>query len=159
MLDLASLHPLPAFQLGQGIRSDAHRQYCEYYGLDFESQGLCQKHDFGGLKLGGYWIAAHCFRRPQARGTVVINHGYLDHSGLYNKLITVFLAANYDVLIYDLPGHGLSSGALASIDSFAEYQTVLSELLLHLDDTLIGPRILLGQSTSGASKIMRSNPW
>jgi len=60
------------------------------------------------------------------------------------------------VLACDLPGHGLSEGAPASIGDFAEYQAVLDGLFAEaaaLD--LPQPWHLLGQSTGGAILIDR----
>jgi alpha-beta hydrolase superfamily lysophospholipase len=61
------------------------------------------------------------------------------------------LGLGFVVLAVDLPGHGLSSGARASIDDFAEYQLVLQgalEQAAALD--LPQPWHLCGQSTGGA---------
>jgi alpha-beta hydrolase superfamily lysophospholipase len=55
------------------------------------------------------------------------------------------------VLSCDLPGHGLSSGARASIGDFAEYQTVLQGVLAEAAALqLPQPWHLCGQSTGGA---------
>ena len=63
----------------------------------------------------------HYFRLPESaspKGTVFILHGYFDHVGLYTQLIDRCLGAGFDVLAYDQPGHGLSSGTLTAIGSF-----------------------------------------
>ncbi|CAA0079991.1 Phospholipase YtpA [BD1-7 clade bacterium] len=150
MLDISQLHPLPSFTLDSAPLSSAQAEYCQYYGLDFLHKGLCKHHHFGRLDLASFHIAVQYFRCEKPKGTVVINHGYLDHSGLYRHPITALLTANFNVLIYDLPGHGLSSGARVSIDSFADYQRVLTALLAELDLAMPRPLHLLGQSTGGA---------
>ena len=81
-------------------------------------------------------------------GTVVLVHGYMDHVGLYSRLIECLLARGWDVLCYDLPGHGLSSGASYSIDHFTRYAQQLSHILQVRP--LTGPIVMLGQSTGGA---------
>jgi len=94
----------------------------------------------------------HYFRLPEPRverGTVFILHGYFDHVGLYSQLIDRCLGAGFDVLTYDQPGHGLSSGTPAAIGSFLEYQGVLSEVLAHVRDKIRGPWFAVGQSTGG----------
>ncbi|KPJ23804.1 alpha/beta hydrolase [Corynebacterium ulcerans] len=40
------------------------------------------------------------------RMTVLLTHGYAEHSGRYQPLIQAFLDAGYDVASYDLPQHG-----------------------------------------------------
>jgi alpha-beta hydrolase superfamily lysophospholipase len=57
----------------------------------------------------------------------------------------------FAVLAFDLPGHGLSSGARASIGDFAEYQDVLRAVLAEAAAlALPQPWHLCGQSTGGA---------
>ena len=78
-------------------------------------------------------------------------HGLYDHSGLYGHLIRFFLQRGYCVFAYDQPGHGLSGGAPANIDSFASYAQVLRLCLdWCLEAQLPQPFHLVGQSMGGA---------
>ncbi|RTE67224.1 alpha/beta hydrolase [Amphritea opalescens] len=95
----------------------------------------------------------HYCCRDKSRGTVVVLHGYFDHAGLYRHLIAYLLEIGWDVLIYDLPGHGLSQGRPLFIDSFTTYAQQLTALLNSRRERLAGPWVLLGQST-GASIVM-----
>ncbi len=79
-----------------------------------------------------------------------IVHGYYDHSGLYGQLIEYCLKRNFSVVIFDLPGHGLSTGERASIASFAEYQSVLSDVLSIFSEVAPKPWHAIGQSTGAA---------
>lgn len=124
--------------------------YCRFYQLDFEQRFTQYQHLCGFFEVAAYRLVVHCFYRAQSRGTVWILHGYLEHSGLYQHIIPVLLANHYSVLIYDLPAHGLSSGARASINSFDDYQKVLQRLLMYFEDKLPQPYLGLGQSTGGA---------
>jgi alpha-beta hydrolase superfamily lysophospholipase len=92
-----------------------------------------------------HWRTSH-----KAQGTVVVAHGYLDHSGLYGQLIEWGLRQRYNVLCIDLPGHGLSSGTPASIKHFDTYTDVLEHVLLINQQTLQQPLIAVGQSTGCA---------
>lgn len=85
-----------------------------------------------------------------SKGTVFLLHGYLEHSGIYQPLIREVLAQHYQVVIYDLPGHGLSDGAIANIDDFNHYQDILLSVQQYLRPHLIQPYIAIGQSTGGA---------
>ncbi|WP_417226469.1 alpha/beta hydrolase [Amphritea sp.] len=95
------------------------------------------------------FVQQYCCR-DVSRGTAVVVHGYFDHSGLYRHLISYLLEIGWDVLIYDLPGHGLSQGPPLSIDSFTTYARQLTELLDSRKERLVGPWALLGQSTGAA---------
>lgn len=87
---------------------------------------------------------------PAARRRALVVHGYMDHSGLYHHLIKELLARDCEVLCFDLPGHGLSSGKRASIDDFNHYQLALDALLAAVAQWPPLPLVGLGQSTGGA---------
>jgi alpha-beta hydrolase superfamily lysophospholipase len=143
---IANLAP---FDPSQNTEFDGYQAFCRFYQLDFE--GLTASQHLGQLAIDGQKIAVHLFRHSQPQGTLVIVHGYLDHHGLYPHLIRYGLEHGLNVLCFDLPGHGLSSGSRASIDSFERYQTLLQTLLGKLGDwQLCRPLHLLGQSTGGA---------
>jgi len=126
--------------------------YCRFYGLDLWVEHPEVAYHQGYVTTGGHDVMVHYFRLPEPRverGTVFILHGYFDHVGLYSQLIDRCLGAGFDVLTYDQPGHGLSSGTPAAIGSFLEYQGVLSEVLAHVRDKIRGPWFAVGQSTGG----------
>lgn len=101
--------------------------YCRYYQLDFGERMPDVQHRFGYVEVDGYKLATHYYCPPgkTPRATVLILHGYFDHSGLYKHLIEFCLQREYAVLIYDLPGHGLSTGKTGEIGDFQEYVRVL----------------------------------
>lgn len=131
--------------------------YLNYYGLNAESifsrQHPANIHLLGCFSSAGFRIACHYFSPPpeQVRGTAFIVHGYYDHAGLYGHLIKYCLQRNLAVVIFDLPGHGLSSGARASIESFAQYREVFNECLRLAQRAGISkPWLAIGQSTGSA---------
>lgn len=124
-------------------------EYCRFYGLDLWVEHPEVLYHQGALDAGGHRVVAHYYRMPQAKGTVFILHGYFDHVGLYSQLIDRCLGAGFDVLAYDQPGHGLSSGTPASIGSFVEYQAVLTDVLAAVGDKVRSPWYAVGQSTGG----------
>lgn len=124
--------------------------YNQYYGLDFESQFVGLQHVVGGLNIEQFDISVHVFKLPKAKGTVLLVHGYYDHVGLYGSIIQHCLSEGYNVISYDLPGHGLSSGELASIQSFRQYDDVFCEVLDWTQTNLPEPLVVMGQSTGGA---------
>ncbi|MCK0162804.1 alpha/beta hydrolase [Marinobacter sp. S6332] len=138
---------------GREELSDEMVAYCRFYGLDLWVEHPEVAYHQGYVTAGEHEVMVHYFRLPEPRaekGTVFIMHGYFDHVGLYSQLIDRCLAAGFDVLAYDQPGHGLSSGTPAAIGSFLEYQGVLSQVLAHVRDKIRGPWFAVGQSTGGA---------
>jgi alpha-beta hydrolase superfamily lysophospholipase len=89
---------------------------------------------------------------PAPRGTIFVVHGYFDHLGLYGHLLERLLAQNWQVVMWDLPGHGLSSGARATIDDFTDYVKCFNHIERQIADLSLapGPWLAIGQST-GAS--------
>ena len=49
-------------------------------------------------------------------GTVLLSHGYAEHSGRYAHLRSALTRAGYDVAYYDHAGHGTSEGPRARVD-------------------------------------------
>lgn len=142
---------LQPFDIKQRVAcKGAVAEYCRFYHLDFEQDFKHTQHSCGYFDVATYRVIAHSYIVPKARGVVWIVHGYLEHSGLYRHIIPILLAANFSVVIYDLPAHGLSSGTRASIASFNEYQTVLEHLIHYFKPYLPQPWLAIGQSTGGA---------
>lgn len=125
--------------------------YQSFYGLDLAARYPGLDSRLGYLECAGYRIAVQTWRPALARGSLLLLHGYYDHMGLYGHVVDWALGLGLAVIACDLPGHGLSDGAAASINDFAEYQAVLAGLLdaaAQLD--LPQPWHLFGQSTGGA---------
>lgn len=122
--------------------------YLNFYGINFANE-FPVTHGFGCLSLNGFRIATHYWLPAHPRGTLVLVHGYYDHVGVFAHAIRFGLEQNLAVLIYDMPGHGLSSGERGVIHSFDEYADVFSGLLTAAA-SLPGPRYGLGQSTGGS---------
>ncbi|QPK81596.1 lysophospholipase [Schaalia sp. ZJ405] len=60
----------------------------------------------------------HFLRANSAKphGTVLVAHGYAEHSGRYFPLFDALTASGYDVAYYDHAGHGTASGPRARVD-------------------------------------------
>lgn len=135
---------------------DANWQaYLSHYQLPSAAEGY--SHYAGTLDLPEHSIAVQLWqplsneenpKPPQA--TALITHGLYDHVGLYRHLIRYCLARDWQVVAFDLPGHGLSGGVRSSIDSFQEYDGVFTRLLSNLAVQLNQPIHAFGQSTGGA---------
>ncbi len=124
-------------------------QYWQYYRLPAPQAGALQVL-LGRAEVGPYQVAMQAWL-PQGRpaqGSLLLLHGYYDHMGLYGHLQRWALGHDLAVLACDLPGHGLSSGARASIQDFHFYQLTLQQLLAQAELLdLPKPWHVMGQST------------
>lgn len=143
----ASLRP---FGEGHAL-CEQSRTYRRFYGLDFPDSGLAFDTHLGVFEAEGFELVCQAWVPRQPRGTLVLLHGFYDHVGLFRHLIAWGLRCGLAVVACDLPGHGLSSGARASIQDFAHYQATLDGLFDQAKVMgLPRPWHVLGQSTGGA---------
>ncbi len=139
---------LPAFSAAQQL-PDA-TAYFDYYGLDFSAEFPELQHRLGYVQSGDHRLALQTWVQPGATSTVYLVHGYFDHVGLYSHLVRYGLDRGSNVVAFDLPGHGLSTGPRAEISDFAEYRQAILDVLA-ATGSLPGPRQVLAQSTGGAA--------
>lgn len=128
-------------------------RYCEHYSLSFEELDDTIEHTFGRFHSHEYSLVCQIFKSQELNslGTVFLVHGYFDHAGIYKNLIRFCLERRLAVVMIDLPGHGLSSGKRASIDSFDRYTSALVDCTEILStSSLPKPWHLIGQSMGGA---------
>lgn len=107
-------------------------------------------HWFGTIESEGHTLAAHLFVPENAQGTLFLIHGYFDHTGTLSKLITEGLKRNYAVAVWDLPGHGLSSGNRTETGDFDLCSEQFIDLVDRTKNKLPQPFFLIAHST-GAS--------
>jgi alpha-beta hydrolase superfamily lysophospholipase len=153
LLQLASQLPKLEFSLvndGVWQQNEAAQAYLNFYHVNFAQEFSGVSHGFGRIDAAGFQIATHYWLPKSAAGTLVIVHGYYDHVGVFGHVIRFALARNLAVLAFDLPGHGLSSGEPAVIDSFNQYGDVFAEIVELSKAFLPQPLYALGQSTGCA---------
>ncbi len=126
---------MPVFTLTHRKFSKYEIEYFNYYKLNFFN---CN-HYFGKMDINGFSTAAHLFTPQNAKATMIIVHGYYDHTGVVQGLIKHYLDLNFNVIVYDHPGHGLTSGERNSIDDFSQYTSVLSHIISFTEKNLTGP--------------------
>lgn len=97
-----------------------------------------------------YHVAGHLFLPERPRGSVLLVHGFLDHTGLLSGLIRFLVRKGFCVAAVDLPGHGLSSGLRACIRDFSEYAAVVDSFYHQIQNHVPGPIFSLGHSTGCA---------
>jgi acylglycerol lipase len=80
---------------------------------------------------------------------LVFTHGIGEYSGRYQQLAQ-FLGQYFNVCIYDLRGHGRSSGERAYVNDFFDFSRDLNTVLLHLQESYkMKSFILYGHSMGG----------
>ncbi len=130
-------------------------RYLRHYGLNAEALSDTKAHSIhhamGFFSSANFSIACQYFCPDAPQGTVFIVHGYYDHVGLFAHIIKYCLGRNLAVVAFDLPGHGLSSGEPASIDSFSLYTQVFKDCVAQAQEAqLPAPFHVVAQSTGGA---------
>ncbi len=138
---------LPVLDLsGVPLSTSSFEAYRDYYRLDFEDT----QHFWGSFSSGAYELAAHVFVPPDPQGTAFLLHGYLDHVGMLGPLIQNSLDQQFIVAVYDLPGHGISSGERAFIEDFDEYVDIFRGFYQYCLEYLPAPYHVISHSTGSA---------
>jgi len=142
---------LPPF--GEGALPSAELEaFNAFYGIDFTARMEGLQHLAGHVPSGNRRLAVQCWRRKDAVANLLVVHGYYDHTGLFGKLLEWGLQRRCNVLVFDLPGHGLSEGEPAVIDDFADYGDAVAAVLgrVMLPDL---PLWTMAQSTGAAALV------
>lgn len=145
----AGLRPL-ILPAGPMILTPEEDAYLRHYNIHFVEEFPGTSHHFGTVSSDAHQIAVHLWVPADAAGTVVVIHGYYDHTGLYGHLIRHLIDRGFAVVSFDLPGHGLSSGEPATIETFDHYVDAFVAAMAALEAHLPQPWHLIGQSTGAA---------
>ena len=99
----------------------------------------------------GLELATEHHTPPDARGRVVIIHGYAEHKGRYAHLVEALVAAGYACHLLDLRGHGESGGQRGHVSRFEDYRTDIERFLEEVRTLDAGPSplLLLAHSLGG----------
>ena len=89
--------------------------------------------------------------QPKAKATLVITHGISEHSDCYARTAEALVQLGWNVIAWDLRGHGRSSGKRGYVKEFSEYSEDLSRLIAHLGESgrLKNDFALVGHSMGG----------
>lgn len=154
---------LPVFGSGEPLPPFLS-DYLAFYQLNFPAstslQGVPLQHQIGTIASGPFTLCIQYWTQPNAEATLLLTHGLFDHVGLFDKPIRAALESGCNVIAFDFPGHGLSSGEPAVIDSFDHYSNAIADVL-ECVDIGEGPLWAMGQSTGGAALInfARLHDW
>ena len=139
--DMTALDLSAAYTPTESISS-----YFDYYGLDYNNV----RHFFGHFTSQTRLISAHVFIPKAPKGTLFLLHGYLDHAGTFRHLIQAAVDHRFAVAVFDLPGHGLSSGERGAIEDFKSYVQTFKDFIKICTPRLAKPFHLVGHSTGCA---------
>lgn len=127
--------------------------YARFYKIDFASSSKVATQSIRFVKSARFNMVVQRFVPPEPKAFALICHGYFDHAGLYGSLIEALLDKGVEVIVFDLPGHGLSSGDRAAISCFSDYQHAFNDVVLEIckEFSHWGEGFsLIGQSTGAA---------
>jgi lysophospholipase len=142
---------LPPLDLDSCAEPPGLADYLAFYRLDTRQQFPQVDYRLGRINSAGEQLAVQLWRQPgEARGNLLLVHGYFDHVGLFGHLVRYGLGRGYNVVAFDLPGHGLSTGEQGVIDQFQRYGAAVLDLLNSVE-TLPGAWDVIAQSTGGAA--------
>ena len=148
------LMELGQYSFNSEPRSGELEQYLSFYEFGFIKE-VGASHRVGWVDASDFKVVLQTFSLEKSLGTVFIFHGYFDHAGIYHHLIEHALKKGFSVALYDMPGHGLSSGKRTSIANFEQYQQAMDAVLNVCHDIMPKPFHAVGQSTGGAVLIDR----
>ncbi|PRO64437.1 alpha/beta hydrolase [Alkalicoccus urumqiensis] len=99
------------------------------------------------LSEGPLSVFTQRFGSADPERTVLLLHGYLDHSGGLSRLIRFFLKHDWNVLTLDLPGHGFSASVSPP---FTAYEQAAALVWNFWSDKNYTIQHALGHSTGAA---------
>ncbi|AVI62035.1 alpha/beta hydrolase [Halomonas sp. GFAJ-1] len=146
---------LSRLRLGDAL-TDAVNDYFCHYGLEALLNDTSEVHA-GFIDTGRFALWCQVWSPPRPTGTAFVIHGYFDHLGLYRHLLGCLLAQGWRVVLWDLPGHGLSSGPRAEIEDFDDYQHCLMHLQTALQVQGMAPKPWLGVGQSTGAAILATD--
>lgn len=85
----------------------------------------------------------------EPKGTVIITHGIAEHSGRYGEITAFLNEHGYNVVRYDLRGHGQSQGKRGKLKSFHQMIDDLHGLVINERKLSAGKLFLFGHSMGG----------
>jgi pimeloyl-ACP methyl ester carboxylesterase len=81
------------------------------------------------LTSGNDRLAGYCWRSPNPSGKqLLVAHGFAGNCRSFDRFIRSLVAKGYDVIAYDAPGHGKSTGSRLNL---LTYKWVLEDIIKH----------------------------
>jgi alpha-beta hydrolase superfamily lysophospholipase len=91
-----------------------------------------------------------CWKQENPKGSLVIAHGFAEHSESYERLAQGISPLGLDIYAFDFRGHGRSPGPRGYVDNFDLYVSDLTTFVEYLEaESVTAPKFLLGHSMGG----------
>jgi alpha-beta hydrolase superfamily lysophospholipase len=123
--------------------TESIQEYFDYYDLNVPDTD----HYFGTLESEGAVLVVHIFSPQHPCGSLFLLHGYFDHTGTLSKLIKEGVRQGYAIVVWDLPGHGLSSGIRTDTGEFSRCAKQFSDIIEKASAVVPQPFDLIAHST------------
>lgn len=128
--DLSKLKNLQkAFSNELEVIDFSNKEVQNYYNFYKLPQDSTLKIKAGFKRISNYQIFLQIFTSGLSKEITLLIHGFYDHSSVNSKLINYLTSLKQDVIVLDLPGHGLSSGEPLEIDDFSDYSNIISSII------------------------------
>ncbi|MCS7188864.1 MAG: alpha/beta hydrolase [Bacteroidia bacterium] len=100
---------------------------------------------YQGEKLYTAWYPP----KSHSKGGIVWVHGYAEHSGRYMEVVAYLIDKGWGSLIWDLRGHGRSTGKRGFVTDIEEYLYDLTAVWTYWREKIAKPVVLFGHSLGG----------
>lgn len=128
-------------------------RYLSYYEMPSMDQ-FDYLYGFIPFRGGRIWAILVSPKDLRINGTVVVVHGYQSHAGDQKNVARKYLDEGKAVILFDLPGHGLSLSESrlgeCHINDFSEYVDALEAVLGRVRGYTSGPLTFFGHSQAFA---------
>jgi alpha-beta hydrolase superfamily lysophospholipase len=117
--------------------------------LNFRLRSLSKRRSLPCLR--GHRTFLPSWSRPENNETLVVTHGIAEHSECYAQTAESLVQRGWNVVAWDLRGHGRSEGKRGYVADFADYSRDLAALLklLKSSDRIKDNFALVGHSMGG----------
>lgn len=108
-----------------------------------------QKQESNFKTKDGLSIFYRSWQTKNPKATIMISHGYAEHSGRYDDFANFLVKNGFSIFALDHRGHGKSGGEAAHVDSFSQYVDDLHKFRQLVQEQISNPLYLLGHSMGG----------
>ena len=83
------------------------------------------------MLINNAFINLNRFSAKENKGTLIITHGMAEHSGRFEWVANKIVDAGFNVITYDLRGHGKSQGKRGTIKSYKQFVQDLNQIIMN----------------------------
>ena len=110
----------------------------------FLEEAKDQQINIGGMEL-------QCYRWPGEKERVLLLHGWESNTFRWRKLIKELIADGFDIVAFDAPAHGKSSGEILNVILYAECVEEIKKVY--------NPQVIIGHSVGGMTAVYHQHVY